>query len=57
MNYETQKIIDDLSTTIVQVAHEWTLKKESPDFFHRRAEIAGILKSFLKLYIEAIFNL
>jgi len=57
MNHETTKIIDDASTTIVQVAQEWSLMREAPDFFHRRAEIAKILKDFLKLYIKAIFNL
>ncbi len=57
MNDEIRKIIDDTSTTIIQVAHEWTQKEDSPDFFHRRCAIDGILQTFLKLYVEAIFNL
>ncbi|MBA7497102.1 hypothetical protein ES702_07711 [subsurface metagenome] len=57
MNDEIRKIIEDTSTTIVQVAYEWTQKKDSPDFFHRRYEIDRILQTFLKGYIEAIFNL
>lgn len=57
MNEEIRKIFDDTSTTIVQVAYEWTQKKDSPDYFHRRDEIDRILQTFLKLFIDAIFNL